>query len=528
MKRPGTIRSIALILLLLVLLPVLVFSIYQFVAIGSSEAAVREIYRRELDVVLFSVNQFAWDVVNNYSSQLTSAWSASSSARRVSGVRAFLSGNPPVESVCFADSSGERILWAGSKVSADSGASRTWRDEFRGERPLLDRLIKFSRQNYRKIEPLTKEGGRDQSAALLFVIRSPVSEPVLAGMRLDQERFVTGVLAERLTQASAGSYVLAVIRRSSGERILSSEGVSDGDFSLRRQLWLFPDLDVGIRLKGESIEDIARSRLRRDLAFLIIVDVVLLAGVFVAYRSVRREMELVRLKSDFVSNVSHELRTPLALIRMYAETLEMGRLKSQKKRNEYYSTIVKESDRLTRLVNNLLNFSRMEAGRKPYNLASTDLNATVRSVLNAFAAPMQSQGIAPSVVLDPAIPHIQADAEAVQEALINIIDNAIKYSPKVKFLRIQTGTAADGISVEIEDHGIGISSEYHRKIFETFYRASSDVVPGASGSGLGLTIAKHIMDAHGGRIELRSSLGKGSTFRLVFPLGRPGEGTRKG
>jgi len=522
LKRPGTIRSIALVLLLLVLLPVLVFSIYQFVAIGSSEAAVREIYQRELDVVLFSINQFAWDVVNNYSSQLTSAWGAAPEARRALGLHAFLEGNPAVESVCFADSSGERILWAGSKTSAEVGVSSAWRDDLRGEKGLLDRLIKFSRQNYRKIEPLTPTSGQRKRVALLFVIRSPVSGLVLAGMRLDEERFVSDVLAERLTQAAAGSYVLGVIRRSSGARVLSSEAGGEGEYSLRRQLWLFPDLDVGIRLKGESIEDIARSRLRRDLIFLIMVDIVLLAGVFVAYRSVRREMELVRLKSDFVSNVSHELRTPLALIRMYAETLELGRLRGEKKKSEYYSTIVKESDRLTRLVNNLLNFSRMEAGRKPYRLTSVDLNGTVRSVLSAFEAHIRSQGFAPRVVLDPATPRIQADAEALQEAIINIIDNAVKYSPKTKFLRIQTGSLPGGVYVEIEDHGIGIASEHHKKIFETFYRAPSEVLPGASGSGLGLAISKHIMDAHGGRIELRSSPGKGSTFRLIFPLLRPG------
>ena len=227
-------------------------------------------------------------------------------------------------------------------------------------------------------------------------------------------------------------------------------------------------------------------------------------------------MEFVRLKSDFVSNVSHELRTPLALIRMYAETLEMGRLAGEGKKQEYYATIVKETERLTHLVNNLLNFSRMEAGRRPYALAPVDLNAAVGRVLDSFSPHLKSEGFAPVVSLDPGVPPVRADLEAVQEAVINLLDNAVKYSGAQRYLRVATGVGPGGPYVEIEDHGRGIPPEYRERIFETFFRVPSGGNPGASGSGLGLSIARHIMEAHGGRIDLRSTPGKGSTFTLVF------------
>jgi two-component system phosphate regulon sensor histidine kinase PhoR len=201
---------------------------------------------------------------------------------------------------------------------------------------------------------------------------------------------------------------------------------------------------------------------------------------------------------------------------MYAETLEMGRIRGVEKKRQYYGTIVRETERLTRLVNNLLNFSRMEAGRKPYNLLPLDMNALVSGVLETFGPHFSGEGFTPVVELDREVPAVRADAEAVQEALINILDNAVKYSGGEKYLRVATGKGKDGVTVEIEDHGEGISREYREKIFETFFRIPASHAGGAKGSGLGLAIARHIMDAHGGTIDVRSEPGTGSTFTLTF------------
>ena len=141
------------------------------------------------------------------------------------------------------------------------------------------------------------------------------------------------------------------------------------------------------------------TRFNRNLLLIIALDLVLLGGAILIYRNVRAQMEFARLKSTFVSNVSHELRTPLALIRMYAETLEMGRLKDERKKQEYYETILRETDRLSHLVNTILNFSRMEAGKRPYKMKEVDLNELVRAVVETYRLHFEQHGIAPVVEL---------------------------------------------------------------------------------------------------------------------------------
>jgi two-component system phosphate regulon sensor histidine kinase PhoR len=158
----------------------------------------------------------------------------------------------------------------------------------------------------------------------------------------------------------------------------------------------------------------------------------------------------------------------------------------------------------------------MEAGRRPYALSGLDLNAVVRSVLDSFSPHLESEGFSPVVDLDPMVPRILADTEAVQEALMNILDNAVKYSGTDKYLRVATGVRMDDAYVEIEDHGPGIPLEFRERVFETFFRVPSRHTSAAKGSGLGLAIARHIMEAHGGRIDLESTPGRGSTFTLAF------------
>jgi two-component system, OmpR family, phosphate regulon sensor histidine kinase PhoR len=250
---------------------------------------------------------------------------------------------------------------------------------------------------------------------------------------------------------------------------------------------------------------------------IVLLDVVLLAGAWIVYRSIRKEMDLVRMKSDFVSNVSHELRTPLSLIRMYSETLEMGRIVSEERRQEYYSTILGETERLSRLVNNILDFSKMEAGKKQFQFDELDLNTVVSNVVKTYEFQMHSDGVTPVLDLDGAIPPVSADQEAVSQAVINLLDNAIKYGGPEKYLKLSTGTEGGFAFIEVTDRGIGIAPEHQAKIFDTFYRVSTGLVHTTKGSGLGLALVQRIMEAHRGNIRVRSAPGKGSSFRLSFP-----------
>jgi len=239
------------------------------------------------------------------------------------------------------------------------------------------------------------------------------------------------------------------------------------------------------------------------------------------FRSVNKQVALARLKSDFVSNVSHELRTPLALIRLYAETLELGRITTQEKKLEYYSIIRKESERLTALINNILDFSRIEAGGKEYDFRETDIAELVRNTLDSYRYQIEQQGFALEENIDGGIPPVRVDREAIARALVNLVNNALKYSDRDKFLGVKLYRANSVLKLEVVDRGIGIDSHEQARIFDKFYRTCDPLVHNTKGSGLGLSLVQHITQAHGGDVEVESTPGRGSKFTLILPLAGP-------
>jgi signal transduction histidine kinase len=255
-------------------------------------------------------------------------------------------------------------------------------------------------------------------------------------------------------------------------------------------------------------------------ALIGFIDLMLLAGLYLVYVNVRREVHLSRLKSDFVANVSHELKTPLALIRLFAETLELGRVHTEEKARQYYRVINKESQRLTQLINNILDFSRIEADRKEYRFAPTDVARIVDEVLEAYRFQIEQQGFTLAVDMAEDLPEAVLDAEAISQALINLVNNALKYSPVEKYIRLRVRAEGERILISVTDRGIGVAKADQKKIFEKFYRAENSLVHETKGSGLGLALVHHIMEAHGGGVEVESALGKGSTFTLILPLSR--------
>ncbi|HEM49023.1 MAG TPA: sensor histidine kinase, partial [Caldithrix sp.] len=278
---------------------------------------------------------------------------------------------------------------------------------------------------------------------------------------------------------------------------------------------------IAIRLEGQSIEELAQWRFYRSLVLIFFIDLIILIGVWIIYRNIRAEMRLTQMKADFVSNVSHELRTPLSLIRMFAETLELNRVQTENKKKEYYQIIGQESERLTHLINNILDFSKIEAGKKQYHKEIFDLNEVIKDVLRLYAFHLQNKGFHLQNEINPAEKlKINADKDAITEAIINLIDNAVKYSNEDKRLRIKSGLFQDAVYFEVEDHGIGIGIDDQKKIFDKFYRVSTGLVHDVKGTGLGLSLIKYIMEMHNGRVSVESHLGKGSTFRLIFPKER--------
>jgi signal transduction histidine kinase len=245
---------------------------------------------------------------------------------------------------------------------------------------------------------------------------------------------------------------------------------------------------------------------------------VILAGSVTTYRLMRRESEVARLKADFVANVSHDLKTPLSVIRMFGETLELGRVTDPAQRQEYYRVITRESERLSRLIDNVLDFSRIEGGRRTYERAPAPVEPLVRESLEPFAYPLARGGFKVEVDVAPDLPDVTMDAAAIGQALSNLIDNAIKYSGERRALRVAAALVGGELALSVSDDGIGIPPDEHARIFEKFYRVGHSDTQGRRGSGVGLALVRHVAEAHHGRVTVESRPGTGSRFTILLPV----------
>jgi signal transduction histidine kinase len=224
------------------------------------------------------------------------------------------------------------------------------------------------------------------------------------------------------------------------------------------------------------------------------------------------------MKSDFVSNVSHELRTPLSSIRVFGEYMRLGRVTKEEKIREYGEYIEAESRRLTQLINNILDFSRIESAEKKYRFGDTDIVDLVEHTVRGFEVPLREQGVRIGFHAAEGRPMVSVDRDAIAQVLMNLLDNAVKYSSGTKEIEVSMTTKGEELRIAVRDRGIGISASEQKKIFDKFYRVSSGLVHDVKGSGLGLSIVKHVVEAHRGRVEIESTPGQGSTFTIVLPL----------
>ena len=249
----------------------------------------------------------------------------------------------------------------------------------------------------------------------------------------------------------------------------------------------------------------------------VVLVAVLLAG-YLVLRDVHRESDTAELRSHFVASVSHELRTPLASIRAHAETLLLGRSPGPETTSEYLRTIVSESERLGRLVDSVLEFSRIEQGRKIYQMHVTRLDDVVRAAARTMEYPLSQLGFTLEIRSDGTDPTVIGDPEALTQAMLNLLSNAMKYSGTARRIEMRMGTRGHEAFVEVTDHGIGIAHDEQSRIFERFHRVRSTETEGIAGAGLGLALALHVVEAHQGRIAVVSDVGRGSTFSVSIPM----------
>jgi signal transduction histidine kinase len=257
--------------------------------------------------------------------------------------------------------------------------------------------------------------------------------------------------------------------------------------------------------------------------FLVAVTVVtvlfLITGAYFIARAVRRDLEVSRMQSDFVAAVSHEFRSPLTSIRQLSEMLAEGRVPAQERRQVYYDTMVRETTRLQRLVEALLNFGRMEAGVRKYRFEEMDAASLVEKVVAEFAPQIAGSGRHIELEAAGGVCPIDADPEALSVALRNLVDNALKYSPDCPTVWVQWGAEKRHVAIRVRDRGVGIPAFERRAIFRKFFRGTAAATGNVKGSGVGLAMVRHIVDAHGGEISVVSQPGEGSTFTILLPAG---------
>lgn len=346
------------------------------------------------------------------------------------------------------------------------------------------------------------------------------------------KEFLSPVVAEvaRTTTEKLETEVIFGVFNEQKKLLYSNGGTKTlDDFEIRTSLSrVFPMWTAAGGFRYKTIEGLSNFYFWSGLILMSLVLGLLVLGVKLVLGVAGREVGLADAKSAFVSNVSHELKTPLALIRLFAETLSSGRVKSPEKIQEYYRIITTETVRLTHLINNILDFSAIEAGRKEYNLAPCDVAETVAEVVQNYSYSLENAGFKVETHYQKDLPLLEIDCDAISQAVLNLLNNATKYSGEEKYIEINVERRRENIAIDITDHGIGIAPGEQEKIFGNFYRVggSSDV-HNVKGSGLGLALVKHIVEAHGGRVTVNSLPRRGSTFTILLPIEKANGGNKK-
>jgi two-component system phosphate regulon sensor histidine kinase PhoR len=286
-------------------------------------------------------------------------------------------------------------------------------------------------------------------------------------------------------------------------------------------------------LASEELASRVQNRRLLEITMVSLSCIVIVVGAIAIVLVAEKERRISALKSEFVANVSHELKTPLALVRMFAEMLQSGRVASDAKKQEYLDIIVRESERLSALIENVLDFARLERGRGSYEFIEGDVGDAVARAANVYRYRAEREGVKLVLDVEPSLPRARIDERAIQLAVINLVDNALKYAPGGETITVRACGHDGGVKVEVGDQGPGVPPEDRHRIFDRFVRLAGSREEKAGekgrspvrGSGIGLALVKHIAESHGGRAWVESELGRGSTFTFTIPARRVLPGT---
>lgn len=251
---------------------------------------------------------------------------------------------------------------------------------------------------------------------------------------------------------------------------------------------------------------------------LLLILIILSFGLYFTMFTVNNELRISQLKSNFISTVSHEFKSPLTAIQQMAEMLKDGRVPSDDRKQKYYVSMLKESNRLSLLINNMLDFSKMEVGQKSFHFEKGNLSDITEEMVLSMRNYWGDKDFEISFLLNNVIPYSYFDKESIKQVLQNLIDNACKYSGTSKKVNIEVTADTRNIMISVKDYGIGIKKEDQKNLFNRFFRSSDLLTQQVKGSGIGLTIVKQIIEKHRGKIQLTSEYGKGSLFQVKLPI----------
>ena len=388
----------------------------------------------------------------------------------------------------------------------------------------LEQQAQFINLYGNELSELVKKGNRDNNPVAgnafkvvnaisgnnqeFFLINTNFENP--AGFLIDNKKLLDTIAKTDLQNGFEFDYIIefpdSYSSRISGDNLVYTTQLNP----------LFPEQLIEIKPNDENlIKDLIKRRGWIYGIASVLLLVAMCLGVVLILRDIAREKHLARLRSDFISNVTHELKTPLTSIRMYAESLMMGRVKSDQVQKEYLSVVVNETDRLKRMINNILEFSKMEKGKPEYHFVNSNLALILNASIHEMNYWLEKEGFDVVTEMDDKI-YVEVDPEKMKQAIGNLLSNAIKYSADTKKIFLRLFKKPEHVCIEVEDCGIGIPEDKLARIFEEFYRIEQK--EGISGTGLGLTVVKEIIEAHNGTISVTSEIGKGSRFTVTIPL----------
>ncbi|MHB1687028.1 MAG: sensor histidine kinase [Ignavibacteriaceae bacterium] len=513
-------RKIIPLLIIILLLPTIILSLYQISSLNQSEKNIEKIYSNELTTILSSINEFIVVYVSDWarSVNLLVVETKNSHAKNFfDNTKKILRQNHPILLLMLADTSlsHQPVVISNYQDSVTTKFQNIVKDLLVINENKVKILFAQNRIGIRKLETIS-DSELDNNILIIFLLELPKGKSEVCGLLINPEYFIRQILSTKVKAVTQNEFLISISNERNNRVVFSTGKNFSTAVEKQVQLTLLPGFSISIMLKGPTISSIVRERSIKNLILIFLINLFLLIGLWLVRRNFRKETELAKQQSDFVSNVSHELRTPLSLINLFSETLILGRVKDREKEKEYFKIINEESNRLSRIVDKILHFYAIDEKKRKYNFMSENLNLIVKNILQTYGYQIENNKF--KVIFEPGnnLPNIQADKEAVVEVVINLLDNAMKYSKDKKEIAIETGAGKDFVYLKIQDYGTGISAVNQKKIFDKFFRVQNGLAHDTKGTGLGLTIVKSIMDAHQGKIKIESSEGKGSCFTLMF------------